>query len=142
MNAVASRPENPAVSYTPIAHQPEYAHNYKDSGFGAPVQPVSSRSSSVSSFKTNYSASTAPTAYSPTPSSLSYRQCDSAASLDKILESIFKRVPQEVYENIIDQLEILHTGSCQSGCVTCFQRDLHALSLTCRPWEKAVRARL
>ncbi|PLB36575.1 uncharacterized protein BDW47DRAFT_108457 [Aspergillus candidus] len=142
MNAVASRPENPAVAYTPIADQPEYAQNYKDAGFGAPAQPVSSRSSSVSSFKTNYSASTAPTAYSPTPSTLSYRQCDSAASLDKILESIFKRVPQEVYENIIDQLEILHTGSCQSGCVTCFQRDLHALSLTCRPWEKAVRARL
>ncbi|RDW93277.1 uncharacterized protein DSM5745_00599 [Aspergillus mulundensis] len=26
--------------------------------------------------------------------------------------------------------------------MTCFQRDLHALSLTCRPWEKAVRGRL
>ncbi|KAA8644777.1 uncharacterized protein ATNIH1004_008985 [Aspergillus tanneri] len=106
------------------------------------VQPVSSRTSSVSSFRTNYSVSTAPTAYSPTSPNSSYHLCDSAASLDKILESVFKRLPYEVYETILDQLQYLHTGPNQSGCLTCYQRDLHALSLTCRPWERAVRARL
>ncbi|KAL2866740.1 uncharacterized protein BJX67DRAFT_126346 [Aspergillus lucknowensis] len=141
MSVVASWPESASRPYTAIPHQTSVMHGYTDSGYGGSVQSIASRNSSVSSFKTNYSVSTVPTSYSPT-SSASYRTCDSAASLDKILESVFKRVPQEVYESILDQLECLHTGPSQSGCTTCFQRDLHALSLTCRPWEKAVRARL
>ncbi|KAL3451279.1 hypothetical protein BJX65DRAFT_238359 [Aspergillus insuetus] len=141
MTAVASRPESASVPYTTIPHQTQAMHVYTDSGYGGSVQSIPSRSSSLSSFKTNYSVSTVPTSPSPT-SSASYRTCDSAASLDKILESVLKRVPQEVYDNILDQLRHLHTGPNQSGCTTCFQRDLHALSLTCRPWEKAVRARL
>ncbi|KAL4811515.1 hypothetical protein BDV18DRAFT_10550 [Aspergillus unguis] len=135
MSVVANRPESASMPYS----QP--IHNYSDSGYAGSVPSIPSRTSSLSSFKTNYTASTAPTSYSPT-SLGSYRTCDSAASLDRILESVFKRVPQEVYENIFDQLQYLHTGPNQSGCMTCFQRDLHALSLTCRPWEKAVRGRL
>ncbi|KAL4871771.1 hypothetical protein BDV12DRAFT_19796 [Aspergillus spectabilis] len=142
MSVIASRPESASVPYTTPPHQSEVLHNYADSGYGGGlVQSIPSRSSSLASFKSNYSASTIPTSYSPT-SSGSYRTCDSAASLDKILESVFKRVPQEVYENILDQLQYLHAGPSQTGCMTCFQRDLHALSLTCRPWEKAVRGRL
>ncbi|KAL4761637.1 uncharacterized protein BDW70DRAFT_45408 [Aspergillus foveolatus] len=137
MSVVANRPESASMPYTAIPH----SHSYSDSVYGSSVPSIPSRTSSVSSFKTNYTASTIPTSYSPT-SSGSYRTCDSAASLDKILESVFKRVPQEVYENILDQLQYLHSGPNQSGCMTCFQRDLHALSLTCRPWEKAVRSRL
>ncbi|KAL6234415.1 hypothetical protein BDW75DRAFT_165012 [Aspergillus navahoensis] len=137
MSVVANRPESASMPCTAITHN----HNYSDSVYGSPVPSIPSRTSSFSSFKTNYTAPTVPTSYSPT-SSGSYRTCDSAASLDKILESVFKRVPQEVYENILDQLHYLHTGPNQSGCITCFQRDLHALSLTCRPWEKAVRSRL
>ncbi|KAL5001461.1 hypothetical protein BDV10DRAFT_6648 [Aspergillus recurvatus] len=137
MSVVADRPESTSMPYTAIPH----SHSYSDSVYGSSVPSIPSRSSSISSYKTNYTASTVPTSYSPT-SSGSYRTCDSAASLDKILESVFKRVPQEVYENILDQLHYLHAGPNQSGCMTCFQRDLHALSLTCRPWEKAVRGRL
>lgn len=118
-------------------------HNfYKDHAYGVTVQPVSSRTSSVSSFKTNYSVSTAPTSYSPSSPCSSYRPFDSFASLDKLPESAFKHVPQEVYDAILNQLQLLHCGPHQSGCVTCFQRDLHSLSLTCRSWEKAVRAKL
>ncbi|KAL4946855.1 hypothetical protein BDV06DRAFT_1051 [Aspergillus oleicola] len=135
MSVVVNRPESATMSYT----IPQ--HSYSDSGYGGSVPSITSRSSSLSSFKTNYTASTVPTFYSPT-SSGSYRTCDSAASLDRILESVFKRTPQEVYENILDQLQYLHAGPNQSGCMTCFQRDLHALSLTCRPWEKAARSRL
>ncbi|KAI9045803.1 uncharacterized protein KD926_007106 [Aspergillus affinis] len=137
MNAVATRPESATFPSSPHS-----AHDYKDSAYTVMVQPVSSRTSSVSSFRTNYSVSTAPTCYSPTSPGSSYRQCDSAASLDKILESVFKRLPYEVYETILDQLYNLHTDSNQNGCLTCYQRDLHALSLTCRPWERAVRAKL
>ncbi|KAL4794189.1 hypothetical protein BDV19DRAFT_199759 [Aspergillus venezuelensis] len=135
MSVVVNRPESATMPYS----IPQ--HSYSDSGYGGSVPSIPSRSSSLSSFKTNYTTSTVPTSYSPT-SSGSYRTCDSAASLDRILESVFKRIPQEVYENILDQLEYLHVGHSQSGCSTCFQRDLHALSLTCRPWEKAARSRL
>ena len=139
MSVVASRPESAAVPFSPI-HQSQI-HHYKDAAYAVTVQPVSSRTSSVSSFKSNYSVSTAPTVYSPISPASPYR-FDSAASLDKILESVFKRLPQEVYDVILDQLQYLHTGPNQTGCLTCFQRDLHALSLTCRSWEKAVRAKL
>ncbi|OJK02892.1 hypothetical protein ASPACDRAFT_50360 [Aspergillus aculeatus ATCC 16872] len=144
MSVVASRPTSTPVSYSAIPHQSQVISDYKDSMYAVTVQPVSSRTSSVSSFKSNYSVSTAPTEYSTSPvfSASHPRFCDSAASLDKILESVFKRLPQEVYDVILDQLYYLHTGPNQNGCLTCFQRDLHALSLTCRPWEKAVRARL
>ena len=145
MSVIASSPDSAAVPYysNPISYQ--QTHNfYRDPS--AAVQPPSpsSRTSSVSSFKSNYSvASTAPTtAYSPTSPTSSWRQWDSAASLDRILEPVFKRLPQEVYDTILNQLELLHTGSHQHGCLTCFQRDLHALSLTSRVWEKAVRAKL
>ncbi|KAI9934210.1 hypothetical protein ASPWEDRAFT_26108 [Aspergillus wentii DTO 134E9] len=148
MSVVASRPESAAVPYTTTyqQHDPQdqCVHGYQDSAFPVTVHPVGSRNSSVSSFKTNYSVSTAPTSIcSPTSPVSPYRQFDSAASLDKILEPVFKRVPQEVYDVILDQLQLLHTTSHQSsGCLTCYQRDLHSLSLTCRPWEKAVRAKL
>lgn len=117
-------------------------HNYKDSPFSVTIQPVSSRTSSLSSFKTNYSVSTAPTLYSPTSPCSSYRPFDSFNSLDKISESVFKRLPQEVYDGILTQLRCLHCGPHQAGCLTCYQRDLHALALTCRSWEKAVRPKL
>ncbi|KAL4975061.1 hypothetical protein BDW66DRAFT_77288 [Aspergillus desertorum] len=137
MSVVADRLEGASMPYTAIP----LSQNCSDSVYGSSVPSIPSRSSSFSSSKTNCTASTFPTSHSST-SSGSYRTCDSAASLDKILESVFKRVPQEVYENILDQLHYLHAGPNQLGCMTCFQRDLHALSLTCRPWERAVRGRL
>ncbi|KAE8364048.1 hypothetical protein BDV27DRAFT_158196 [Aspergillus caelatus] len=138
MSVIASRPDSAAMPYSPIPHQ---NHGYKDP-YTVTVQPVSSRTSSISSFKSNYSVSTAPTVYSPISPSPSYHLCDSAASLDKILESKFKRLPLDVLDNVLNQLESLHTSSNQQGCLTCYQRDLHALSLTCRTWEKVVRPKL
>jgi hypothetical protein len=137
MSVVASRPDSATVPYSPITQ----SHGYKEP-ITVTVQPVSSRTSSISSFKSNYSVSTAPTVYSPISPNPSYHLCDSAASLDKILESKLKRLPLEVLDNILTQLECLHTGSNQQGCLTCYQRDLHALSLTCRLWERAVRPKL
>lgn len=111
------------------------------------VEPAASRTSSVSSYKTNYTTSTAPTVYSnytpssPTPT-CSSRQYDSVGSIDKAIEPIQRRIPQEVYDTILESLEHLHKDPQQTGCTSCFQRDLHALSLTCRSWEKGVRAKL
>ncbi|CAG8879116.1 unnamed protein product [Penicillium nalgiovense] len=129
MSVVATRTETPVVSYNSI---PENHVDYT----------VHSRTSSISSYRTNYTTSTAPTTYSPSSPSSSYRQCDSVNSLPKLTEPIQRRIPHEVYEVIINHLEELHKGQHQTGCTTCFQRDLHALSLTCRSWEKAVRGPL
>ncbi|OQD75232.1 hypothetical protein PENDEC_c008G04263 [Penicillium decumbens] len=133
MSVVVSRPESPAVPYT----IPE--SNCKE--FAVTVQPAS-RTSSISSYRTNYSASTAPTVYSPSSPTLSYHPFDSLGSIDKPIEPIQRRLPQEVYDVILNNLQNLHKAPHQTGCTTCFQRDLHALSLTCRSWEKAVRGRL
>ncbi|CAI7564037.1 unnamed protein product [Penicillium discolor] len=132
MSIVATRTETPVVSYNSI---PENHVDYS-------VHSSASRTSSISSYRTNYSASTAPTTYSPSSPSSSYRQCDSVNSLPKLTEPIQRRLPHEVYEVIIHHLEELHKGQHQTGCTTCFQRDLHALALTCRSWEKAVRGPL
>lgn len=129
MSVVAIRTETPVVSYNSIPG------NHVDDA-------VHSRTSSVSSYRTNYTASTAPTTYPPSSPASSYRQCDSVNSLPKLTEPIQRRIPHEVYEVIIHHLEELHKGQHQTGCTTCFQRDLHALALTCRSWEKAVRGPL
>ncbi|OJJ47545.1 hypothetical protein ASPZODRAFT_1713093 [Penicilliopsis zonata CBS 506.65] len=142
MSIVASRPECPTVPYSPVAHQSHVVSNYKDSDYAVTVQPISTRSPSVSSFKSNYSVSTSPTIFSPTSPSASFSAFGSSSSLPKLTDSIFKRLPQEVYDGILDRLQYLHTGPHQAGCTTCFQRDLHALSLTCRAWEKAARGKL
>lgn len=146
MSVIASRPESAAVPYSTMPHQSRMVQNYKDSAYSVPVQPqpISTRTPSVSSFKSNYTVSTSPTIYSPTSPCVSYFLFDSAQPppSPKPAESIFKRLPQEVYDGIANQLEILHTAPNQTGCMTCFQRDLHALSLTSRAWEKGVRSKL
>lgn len=140
MSVVASRPESPFVPYS----NPSDASSCED--FSVTVQPVTSRTSSVSSYKTNYTASTTPTsAYVPSSPTSSYRQfdsIDSIGSITKPVEPVQRRVPQEVYDVILNNLETLHKAPHHTGCTTCYQRDLHALSLTCRSWEKAVRGRL
>ncbi|KAJ6093025.1 hypothetical protein N7486_008314 [Penicillium sp. IBT 16267x] len=133
MSVVASRPDSPAVPYA-------VPQDCKD--WTVTVQPVSSRKSSVSSYRSNYTTSTAPTSNPPTSPTPSSRQSDSVGSIAKSIEPVQRRVPREVYDVIIDNLESLHKAPHQTGCTTCYQRDLHALSLTCRSWEKAVRARL
>ncbi|CAI7624826.1 unnamed protein product [Penicillium viridicatum] len=132
MSVVATRTETPVVPYNSI---PENHVDYS-------VHSSASRTASISSYRTNYSASTAPTTYSPSSPSSSSRQCDSVNSLPKLTEPIQRRLPHEVYAVIIHHLEELHKGQHQTGCTTCFQRDLHALALTCRSWEKAVRGPL
>lgn len=55
---------------------------------------------------------------------------------------ISKRIPQEVYEAILSQLETLHSDRLAPGCPTCFMRDLVSLQRTNRTWDKAVRRKL
>ncbi|KAF2111691.1 hypothetical protein BDV96DRAFT_498801 [Lophiotrema nucula] len=48
----------------------------------------------------------------------------------------FKKLPREVYDCIVGQLEQLHFESDQS-CPSCYLRDMHSLMLTSRAWDRA-----
>ncbi|KAF1365330.1 hypothetical protein EJ07DRAFT_75800, partial [Lizonia empirigonia] len=49
---------------------------------------------------------------------------------------IFKRLPREVYECIVAQLDQVHLQDDQA-CQPCYLRDLHSLALTSRAWDRA-----
>jgi hypothetical protein len=51
-------------------------------------------------------------------------------------ERFFKKLPKEVYECIVVQLEQLHLAQDQP-CPACRLRDFHSLSLVSRAWDKA-----
>lgn len=144
MSVVVTRPESPAMPFA-IHESPSVPFTIPEDAsctdFPVPVHPIASRTSSISSYKTNYTTSTAPTSYSPS-SPCSSRQGDSVGSGPKIVESVQRRIPQEVYDVVLGHLQHLHKDPQQTGCTTCFHRDLHALSLTSRSWEKAVRGKL
>lgn len=144
MSVVTSRPERSPIAYEAIPHQSHVVSDYKQP-YTVSIETSSSRSPSISSYSSNYSSSTAPTVYSPTsPTSphFSYRAFKNPSPPPKPSEPASKRLPPNVYDCILTQLQSSHEGSYQSGCVTCFQRDLHALSLTSRAWERAVRSKL
>lgn len=54
---------------------------------------------------------------------------------------IFEKLPREIYECIVTQLEKIHLHRDQA-CPSCYLRDLHSLSLTSRAWDKAVTPHL
>lgn len=56
--------------------------------------------------------------------------------------AIFKALPPEVYDCILQQLRVLHETPESQSCQTCHVRDLCSLSLTSRAWDKAVVKRL
>jgi hypothetical protein len=141
MSVVTSRPERSPVAYEAIHQSHVMVSDYKKP-YAVSIQTTSSRSGSVSSYASNFSNSTAPTIYSPTSPQFSYHLFKNPSPSPKPTEPAVKQLPSRVYECILNQLQSLHDGSYQSGCVTCFQRDLHSLALTSRAWEKAVRSKL
>lgn len=131
------------------------------------IPPRRSSSASASSYSSNYSSSifstTPPTVYSPTsprsPSNRSFKQQQQQQQQTappptptiptsflprQPLEPALGSLPPAVYTCILDQLQNLHEApeNYQYGCTTCFQRDLHALALTSRTLERAVRSKL
>lgn len=152
MSVTTTTSQSPPVTFESMSH---VSANYKQQ-YAVAVEDISPRSPSISSYSSNYShhsESTAPTVYSvasPTiPKSPSYRlfkQSSFPASQPppSSLEPAVGRLPASVYACILDQLQTLHEGpaSHQFGCVTCYQRDLHALALTNRSWERAARSKL
>ena len=98
------------------------------------LDSISSKRSSNTSCASNYTHLTVP---SPVSATFSLR---SKPSLQRGL--IFQRIPQGVYDCILDQLQELHADQLSPSCATCYMRDLVALQLTSRSWDKAVRKTL
>ncbi|KAF7512856.1 hypothetical protein GJ744_011959 [Endocarpon pusillum] len=101
------------------------------------LDSIPSRRSSNTSWVSNY---TQPTVPSPEPGTFSLGSKPSHPGLQRGL--IFKRISQGVYDCILEQLQDLHSDRLSPSCATCYMRDLVALQLTSRSWDKAVRKTL
>ena len=101
------------------------------------LESIPSRRSSNTSWVSNY---TQPTVPSPVSGTFSLRSKPSHPGLQR--GPIFKRISQEVYDCILEQLQDLHSDRLSPSCATCYMRDLVALQLTSRSWDKAVRKTL
>ncbi|KAL8786705.1 MAG: hypothetical protein Q9213_002642 [Squamulea squamosa] len=55
---------------------------------------------------------------------------------------VFQRLPAEIYECILRQLAVFHNEPSSMSCGTCHLRDLCALALVDRAWDRAVRPQL
>lgn len=49
---------------------------------------------------------------------------------------VFKKLPREVYDCIVVQLEQIHLQQ-EQACPSCYLKDLYSLSLTSRAWDRA-----
>lgn len=101
------------------------------------LDSIPSRRSSSASWVSNHTQHTVP---SPVSATFSHRSKPSNPSSDR--GSMFKRLPQEVYDCILEQLRELHSDKLSPSCATCYMRDLVALQLTSRSWDKGVRKTL
>ena len=55
---------------------------------------------------------------------------------------VFKYLPTEIYDCILQQLQVVHMRPNTQSCATCYTRDLYNLALTSRAWDRAVRVQL
>lgn len=101
------------------------------------LDSIRSRPTSSTSWVSNY---TQPTVPSPESGIFSLRSKPSHPGLQR--GPIFKRISQRVYDCILEQLQDLHSDRLSPSCATCYMRDLVALQLTSRSWDRAVRKRL
>lgn len=54
----------------------------------------------------------------------------------------FDTLPEEIYDCIVQQLEVLQVNSRYDGCGSCYLHDLCNLSLTTRAWARSAMGRL
>jgi hypothetical protein len=59
----------------------------------------------------------------------------------RLSHRVFKNLPREVYDCILEWLELQHFGN-QQYCPSCHLRDLCSLSLTSRAWDRAATIQL
>lgn len=55
---------------------------------------------------------------------------------------VFRGLPREIYDCILQQLQFLHFDAASQVCPSCYLRDVRNLGLTSRAWGKAAREQL
>lgn len=55
---------------------------------------------------------------------------------------VFQELPREIYDCILQQLQLLHFDTTPQVCPSCYLRDVRNLGLTSRAWDKAAREQL
>jgi hypothetical protein len=55
---------------------------------------------------------------------------------------IFEELPQEIYECIVQQLQLSYFNDSAGTCTTCYMKDLYSLTLTSRSWERFTQRQL
>lgn len=51
----------------------------------------------------------------------------------------FQKLPREIYDCILQQLQSVHFDDTPQACPSCYLRDVRNLALTSRAWDKAAR---
>ena len=117
---------------------------------GRPNTPVSLRSSissyasatsSLRSLSSSYTNPSLPRRSKSYTSQSSYHSHSTQRSAT-LPERFFQTLPSEIYDAILRQLRAVHESPSLQSCQTCYLRDLCALSLTSRTWDKAVVKRM
>ncbi|KAI9843542.1 MAG: hypothetical protein M1838_002595 [Thelocarpon superellum] len=52
------------------------------------------------------------------------------------------RLPQEVLDNVIEQLKVVHADPLLASCTTCYLRDLHSMCMISKTWRRAARPKM
>ena len=105
------------------------------------VRPTSiSTIASVASSTSNYSS--APTIATSIGSRGSYYTTHQRMRSNQPPPPVFKYLPTEIYDCILQQLRVVHMRPNTQSCATCYTRDLYNLALTSRAWDRAVRVQL
>ncbi len=125
-----------------------FSPHVKDADMGRSQSPspsissITSRATSIASSATTSTYSTAPS----TPVSLISRPIlpsDQSQLHSKTpYRPVFQGLPPEIYDCILRQLRLFHEHPASQSCQTCHLRDLCALALTSRAWDKAVVKRM
>ena len=153
LSLILSRPmSQPRQVYNPeiMAHRPQRLSlgSSKSSIAWKPMDfdPTSPRSSSSSYLSIGTTTSKYSTAQGTNTTSLGSRP-SSFTNIQRLRSTnppppLFKRLPQEIYECILQHLATVHLSVSSTSCATCYMRDLCSLALTSRAWDRAVRKQL
>jgi hypothetical protein len=135
------------MAYRPQRFQLPLAHSqsYDSADFFAASRPETRRSSVSSYASLGSNLSTSSTVHT-TATSIGSR--NSSFIIQQRSRStappppVFRKLPSEIYECILQQLKIIHLDRHLQSCSVCYLRDLYSLALTSRTWDKAVRVQL
>ena len=135
----ASKPPLPKTFFS---SELKYADMYLSQSPRLSTSSSTSFAPSVASSATSYSYSTAPSSPTSLISRPSPPLSQSQLHLKVFHRPVFRGLPPEIYDCILQQLRKSHEDSTSQSCQTCHLRDLCSLALTSRAWDKAVVKRM